>query len=139
VQTPPIITPANVVINIDEDRIFGPTTELAAGDFIVRAVDGRIILTQGAVFAREHQNIKLVYSGGYATIPATIQMLCAKMVAMMDATAGTDGFISERIGGYSYTKADLEALATGSLPPSIAAALGPWVREVAANEFSEPT
>lgn len=52
------------------------------------------------------QNIEVVYTGGYATIPLDIQMAVARVTDTMSREAGTSpAMSSESIGGYSYTRA----------------------------------
>lgn len=55
------------------------------------------------------RNSKVVYVGGYATIPADLKQLAREMISSMIADgaggAGTDAAIqSESLGSYSYTK-----------------------------------
>ncbi len=50
------------------------------------------------------QNISVVYTGGYASIPDDLQYAAARMVDIALATAGTDpAKISESIGDYQYS------------------------------------
>lgn len=59
---------------------------------------------------------KVVYTGGYTTIPDDVQVaVCALAAALFRISARDSSLKSERIGDYSYTLADVNALA-GRLP-----------------------
>lgn len=56
-------------------------------------------------FPRGIRNVKVVYTGGYAVVPDSVQqatMMIAK--ALLDATANDSTLQAEKIGDYSYSK-----------------------------------
>jgi len=61
------------------------------------------------LFPSGFQSAKVIYSAGYAPVPADLQIACAMMVQRLylRATSATDpNMKSERIGDYSYVRAD---------------------------------
>jgi hypothetical protein len=70
-------------------------------------------------------NIKVTYTAGYASgsIPGDIQMAAAYMVGNLVENAGAiaGGFLSERIGNYSYKKGDASEQegAKAAIPPQV--------------------
>jgi len=59
----------------------------------------------GYVFPQGYQNIRVVYVGGYATIPDDLKLLVWKIVDVWFKGSGQDHSMqSESIGDYSYTK-----------------------------------
>lgn len=60
-------------------------------------------------FPAGFDNIEVVYTGGYATIPADLKMACYRLTDLAYAARGRNfGLQSESLGGYSYTNMDPE-------------------------------
>lgn len=60
---------------------------------------GRLYSEYGPVFG----SVKVVYVGGYPTVPQDIQLACCMVVSALKRTVGVGGTLeSERIGDYSY-------------------------------------
>lgn len=58
-------------------------------------------------FERGFNNIEVIYTGGYATIPADLKMACYRLTDLAYAARGRNmGIQSESLGGYSYTNMD---------------------------------
>jgi len=58
-------------------------------------------------FEQGFDNVQVVYTGGYATIPADIKMACYRLTDLAYAARGRNmGIQSESLGGYSYTNMD---------------------------------
>jgi hypothetical protein len=55
-------------------------------------------------------NVQVVYTGGYATIPADLKMACYRLTDLAYSARGRNfGIQSESLGGYSYTNANPKA------------------------------
>jgi len=88
VKNPPIINVS--ALNSDVNRDFGSATEYATNAYITYDDDGRIELLSIAdvtssslspvVFPSGQQNIKIVYTGGYAAIPEDVRLGCAEWI-----------------------------------------------------------
>lgn len=58
-------------------------------------------------FERGFNNIEVVYTGGYATIPADLKMACYRLTDLAYTARGRNmGIQSESLGSYSYTNFD---------------------------------
>jgi len=71
--------------------------------------DGILRLDNGN-FSRGRQVVEITYVAGYTPgqIPADLQLACYKTVAFEFDNRRTSGLISEKIGDYSYKKADVK-------------------------------
>lgn len=75
----------------DPDRLFPSSTNFITADRVIYEDEGRIELVHGAsstllptdkpVFTNSKQNIKIIYTGGFATVPSDIQMATTLWVA----------------------------------------------------------
>lgn len=95
-------------ITITEDD--GTTYSIAAADLTLNEEVGEIrvksVLTTSdfAYFPSGYQNISVVYTGGYATIPADIQQACVHLIETMLAANQQAGDVtSEKLGDYAVT------------------------------------
>lgn len=68
-------------IHIDDGRSFDASTQISASAIVSYSEEGYVRL-DGDYFSRGIQNIKVVYSAGYAqaSIPADLQFACIKLV-----------------------------------------------------------
>lgn len=58
-------------------------------------------------FDQGFDNVEVVYTGGYATIPADLKMACYRLTDLAYSARGRNmGIQSESLGGYSYTNMD---------------------------------
>ena len=61
-------------------------------------------------FEEGFDNVQVVYTGGYATIPADLKMACYRLTDLAYSARGRNfGIQSESLGGYSYTNANPKA------------------------------
>tara|TARA_B100001964_G_scaffold178865_1_gene197303 strand:+ start:313 stop:981 length:669 start_codon:yes stop_codon:yes gene_type:complete len=92
VDNPPIV--AIDELNDDVNRDFGNSTKFATSEFVSYDDEGRIeLLNQsdlipaglqtGVVFSQGQQNIKIVYTGGFADVPEDIRMGAAEWVSKL--------------------------------------------------------
>jgi hypothetical protein len=72
--------------------------------------------TESPSFGAGTRNIRIVYTGGYATIPKDLQIACAMVVDTLNSRRGADTLKkSETIGQYSYTRDNLVNTTTGQI------------------------
>ena len=93
-------------------------------DYIILDFDSGIIQLPYR-FSTGFQNIFVSYTGGYVTIPATLEYICKQLVKFKYDQAKIDlNLKSEKIGEvYEYTRADLK----GALPVNLIAELDLFV------------
>jgi hypothetical protein len=65
-------------VNSDGTWAFGTATKLDAADYNVD--DAGWLMLRSGVFARGTRNIKVVYQGGYASVPSAIEEACLMLV-----------------------------------------------------------
>ena len=70
-------------------------------------VDGRGLYAAGE-WARGKRNFRVSYREGFIDPPGDVAQLVLDLVASVWRDKGKEGLRSERIGDYSYTRADLE-------------------------------
>jgi len=79
VDNPPIISVSGLWDDID--REFTSNEEITSDNYVVYSNEGYLSLYNDEVyFSRGVQNIKVVYSGGYTTIPYDLQDACINWV-----------------------------------------------------------
>lgn len=104
----------------DSDRDFGDDTEIDPDDLELYPETGLVAWT-GGVFPRGTRNLKVEYTGGYATVPDDVAVACVKLAAAWYAHArsGADGLRRETLGDYSadYSGRELPANVEGALAP----------------------
>jgi hypothetical protein len=108
-------------IHEDADRDFAADTEIDSDDLVLHPEKG-IVDRVGAVFARGARTVKVVYTGGYATVPDDVALACVKLAAAWFAHArtGADGVRRETLGDYAAE------YAAGALPADVEGALAPY-------------
>lgn len=102
VNRPPIAsTPAPVVYD-DTGRDFESGSLVDSDDYAIDYDEGRIELDSGN-FADGNQNVKVTYTGGYATIPDAVEQAANILVAAMyhRGKEGGDGINGESLGGHN--------------------------------------
>ena len=105
----PILTLTSVTIKEQ-----GSTTSLDVNGILQYVNEGRLVidpLTTEAMsychFPVGRQNINVVYTAGYATVPEDVQEACVEMCTVLYGATSTDGNIgldSESLGSYSYSR-----------------------------------
>lgn len=102
----PIISVTSV--HDDQDRAFGAATLIATADYVLYK-DRGIIRLDGLVFSSGIQNIKVVYTAGYATVPADLAQALIELIADRFRQKENQGLESLSIGAYSvsFTGEDL--------------------------------
>tara|TARA_Y100000310_G_scaffold146471_2_gene145826 strand:- start:6109 stop:6756 length:648 start_codon:yes stop_codon:yes gene_type:complete len=120
-------------LNDDVERDFGSSTAFGTNAYIVYNDEGRIeLLTTAdvvstsilpATFTKGQQNIKIVYSGGYADIPEDIKMGVSEWIAKIyrRQTNKRWGMLSDSKGGVSISYESL-----GSMPDDVKEHLAPY-------------
>jgi len=81
VRRPPVNSVTS--IHIDSDRVFGSDTAIDSGDIIIsEEIDGMVILMDD-YFDREPaiENVKIIYNGGYTTIPGDLERNVLRLCA----------------------------------------------------------
>ena len=73
---PPI---SAVTLNQDSDRSWASATEIVSTDYVVYGDLGKLILT-GTVFLSDVRVVKVVYTGGFSTVPYDLQQACINLV-----------------------------------------------------------
>jgi len=110
---PPI---SGVTLNQDSDRTYASTTEIASTDYVVYEDEGKLWLT-GTSFLFDRQVIKVVYTGGYSTIPYDLQRACRELVAQGYELADHHAYSGERSNEAGVTNYRLDQL------PNVTAAI----------------
>jgi uncharacterized phiE125 gp8 family phage protein len=88
----------------DLDRIWADSSLLDPANYVVYKERGIVKLYRNEGFFQQGiQNIKVVYTAGYATIPGDIEDAGIQMVEHMFNRARTAGFQSQSLGGKSET------------------------------------
>lgn len=83
-QIRPIERPIVSVTSLHEslDQVWDSTTEIAAADYTVDLKAARVEKRAGVPFYGGFQGIRLVYVGGWATVPADVEQACIELVLM---------------------------------------------------------
>jgi hypothetical protein len=64
-------------LRIDQDHVFTDANTLKdPSAYALGDQENSCILTDGSIFPKGYQNIRVTYTAGYATIPANLQMAC---------------------------------------------------------------
>jgi len=81
IRRPPINSITS--IHIDSDREWGSDTQIDADDIIISDEEAGKVILDGDVFDKSDdvENVKIVYSGGYSTIPSDLEHNCLKLCA----------------------------------------------------------
>lgn len=76
VARPPLIS----ITNLWDDPARAYTTPLAATSYVIDSAEAGIIRLDGVTFSKGLRNIKLTYSGGFATIPKDLEEAAIELV-----------------------------------------------------------
>lgn len=131
VDNPPLISFTQVIIE-DPD---GTTETIAASQFRTDSDAGKIWFRDDAnssysYFPCGFQNIRIDYTGGFATIPASVQRACLLVArALYAQTSGgvNAAMQSERMGEHNYTRISTQ---DDPMTESARALLNPYVRQL---------
>ena len=108
VKNPPINTITSV--HDSSDRTYGAGDLVSTDDYVSYANEG-IVQLDGGVFLDELKNIKIIYNGGYSSIPGAIEQAATEMVAkkLREGTKGEYGMVSRSFpdGSVAFTQDDL--------------------------------
>jgi hypothetical protein len=119
-------------VHSDHARAFGAATLVAAADYYMDKRNGRIVLmpnantafaTQG-IFVKGSANVKVVYQGGFATVPEDLKEAAILWASAIFARRRAVGIVSESIGAYSVTYQSTRG--EGSVPPEVRGLLSPF-------------
>jgi len=72
----------NISIYIDEDRAYSTSTKVSATSIVIYSTPGRIYLDDDTM-TEAAKSVKLVYNGGYSTIPYDLAYACKEMCRLM--------------------------------------------------------
>jgi len=111
VDNPPIISITS--LHDDTDWSWGATELIAATDYMI--VDSKYVVLKDDSFYKGDQNIKIVYSGGYATIPQDLKHACTLEVSRIYNTKGEQGITSKSSGVGSSLSYDPNYLLTSTI------------------------
>lgn len=110
----PVISVTSV--HVDSERDFDSDDLVDSGDYVVDTELGIIEIFQAegsgpTWFAKGTKNIKVIYSAGFASIPADFAQVGTEYAAWIFNRSGTEGFDSASLGAKteSYDKAFLPA------------------------------
>ena len=99
---------AITLLNIDPNRDFLSGTAIQPADVVIDSERGTVRFFPGtksprASFAIGVKNVKITYTGGFATVPEDLKDACLILIArsFMRVKQGAEGIISESIAGYS--------------------------------------
>lgn len=96
----PIISVAS--LHDDPDRAFTSETLIDSTDYNIYANEGMIrLFNDEGVFVTGEQNIKLVYTAGYATIPDDLELAATILVAHFYNKSAGEGHTSLGLGGFN--------------------------------------
>jgi len=81
VRRPPINSVAS--IHIDSERLWSSDTALDADEIMISDDCPGLIILDGTIFDREQdiENVRVIYNGGYTTIPADLERNCLRLCA----------------------------------------------------------
>jgi len=117
----PIVSVTSV--HDDTARVFGADTLIAAADYVIVNDPGYIRYLYGLRFAKGAQNVKVIYKGGYSTIPKDLEMASIYAAAFWfeERKNIARGSVNIRDGGTTGHLHDV--------PPSVKEMLAPYVRK----------
>ena len=95
--------PVSAIASIHDDttRAFGTETLIEASKYVFYGDSGVVQLDHGYEFKIGYQNIKVVYTAGYATIPGDLEQATIELVAYKFQVRGKEGIRSEKLGRWS--------------------------------------
>lgn len=101
--------PVTAVTSIHDDtlRVFGADRLIAAADYVTYGDRGQVKL-DGLVFTIGLQNVKAIYTAGYATVPPELVQALCELVADRFRNKENQGVKSLTIGAYSVAYTDEE-------------------------------
>lgn len=110
VHNPPIVSLTQVIITDSAEN----TETIAATEFRYDADTGRVVFkptnsSTYILFPIGQLNIQIDYTGGYATIPASVQEACVEAVKTLHGQTNkkASGIKSFKMGEYSETRSDV--------------------------------
>lgn len=119
----PIVAVAS--LHDDVDRVFGSTDLIATGDYIVSGDDGMVELYDDETsFAKGKRNIKIIYTGGYNTMPYSVSLAAMIWIDRIykKKDRKNEGVVSQNIGDKATT------YRIDDVPPEVKMLLNPFKR-----------
>lgn len=129
--------PVTALTSVHDDplRVFGASTQVAAGDIYLDGDNGTVEFLNGVVLATGKASVKIVYTGGYAaaSIPADIQ----EAVLIYIGHAYRREYLDQKMGVSSETIGDrTTTYSQAPIPEKAKALLAPYRSErVLVNGF----
>lgn len=91
-------------IHSDVERDFGSDTEIEAANYLIYSDEGRIELYKDeTIFPEGKQNVKVIYTAGYAEIPDDLEFASTLHIAGFFKKAGNEGLLTKSLGGLSLS------------------------------------
>lgn len=117
VENPPIISVTSVHESNSIPAVFNATTLVDADTYVSYAGEGRVqLLGARARFARGYQNVQVIYSGGWVTIPADVQLAVMRWVGHIWKEEDTARF---GLQGRSFEGQQAQFVPPPEVPPQI--------------------
>ena len=127
-------------VNVDNDRDFPASLNLDVDDdYLVESAEGILRIVMSPIFGLGQaiwplgvQNVKVVYSAGYATVPRDLERICGEFAAFLyKERGGQRANLTTSVGGIK-TQYSQEAI-----PKVFQLALDPWRRQDTEFDFLE--
>jgi hypothetical protein len=116
VSRPPIVTWTSLAID---------AVAVDAADYVVSSSGGLLYRKSGFAWPTGRQNIRAIYTGGYATVPEPIRLATAMLATHLKVGLRITGqFSEERIGDYWYK---IAAESETDLPAGVQSLIAPYV------------
>ena len=130
----PVLTSPAPTLNVDSTRTFAASTLKVLGtDWLIEYATGIIRLFPiGGRFARGIQNIRVVYSAGYATVPPSLANTAIEFSAFLFKNRGARGHAQASAGGL-FIGSDMKGI-----PAAFRDQLEPWKRKEVDMPFWSP-
>ncbi|MFQ5452255.1 MAG: phage head-tail connector protein [Candidatus Paceibacterota bacterium] len=108
-------------LHIDSQGTFDANSLIAAADYAQRDEDELVL--RSSTFKRGLQNIQIVYTAGFSTIPADLENACLELIEFMYDRRG-----DRRVGVASKSKRDENITFITKIPEFIMQMIEPYIR-----------
>ena len=103
-QYPITSVSTSIDIRVDVDRTYSTSDKIGSTSIVIYSTEGKIVLTDD-VFEYGSKSVKVVYTGGYTTIPHDLSGAAKEMIRLKfnNETKNRVGVRSESVSGGSIT------------------------------------
>jgi hypothetical protein len=113
-KSPPINSVTSIHIDDSVPRDWSDTDDLVDSDeYLTYSEEGKVVL-DGDIYVQGKRNVKVIYSGGYGTVPADLQQAVKELVAFW-YKRNTD----KRVGVTNVSVGDKSTSYEGELPRAV--------------------